>query len=90
MTDEPVIVREGDLEFLPEGVYAIGTDVDGVLTVKRKIGDYFDVYDDKTRNGPLILLARIRAGRNLPAGVESITIRGDGKQVITAWAPDPI
>ena len=88
MIGEPFVVLEAELDTLPEGLYTIAEDVAGTLTPKRKEGDYFDLYTDEMWHGPLVLLARVRAAGEIPSGVDSITIRRDGKQVITAWAPD--
>lgn len=81
--DDLPLATDAELATLPPGLYVACGD-DGV----PRESEMFDVYYpklDRHENGPAVLLARVREFGLLPDGVESITIRPDGFQIIKQW-----
>lgn len=86
----PQIVTEVQLETLPDGLYQVGNKGSKkALTPRRQTGTYYDFLTNDMKTGPMVLMARVKAAGSVPQGVNSVTIRGDGKQVITQWVGDP-
>jgi hypothetical protein len=64
----------------PDGLYRVWDEPQQIRTV-------FDIVRGEETRGPMRLIARVREPGELPHGVESITIRPDGRQVIYGWEP---
>ena len=85
----PLVTKE-QLESLQDGLYQLGDRAPGKrkITPRTKIGRYFDLALNEMITGPMVLMARVRAGGEEPQGVEAVLTRRDGKQVVLAWVAD--
>lgn len=82
--DDLPLATDAELETLPPGLY-VACGEDGVPLERDHESDVYDALADRFMSGPMILLARVRAFGLIPSGVESVTIRHDGFQIIKQW-----
>ena len=71
----PPVMTEADLLTAPIGLYRVGARLVG--------GDGVRVRD--TPFGKAYLFARVRDNTERPTGLDSLTVRVDGKQILTQW-----
>lgn len=81
------ILSTAELQIAPDGLYYVAGD-DGASI--EEIRDYYNpCIDEHQKQIPMRLMARVREAIQdiKPTGIEGITVRSDGKEIVKAWVP---
>lgn len=78
------ILSEKELQIAPVGLYYVAGDDGATIDTVR---DFYDLQTDQViPNAPLRLAARVSEPLpEIPMGIEGVTARADGLQIVTAW-----
>lgn len=79
-------LSEKELQIAPVGLYYVAGDDGAPIEAVKSL---YDLHSDELKTDTdARLMARVReSGQEIPVGIEGVTARADGKEILKAWVP---